>query len=272
MYNLRRQLLPAIGLTAALIVICCVVYPAVTWGVGDIAFHSKITGSWVKEDGKVVGSSLIGQNFTDAAGNPLPRYFQPRPSDTYTSSYNPAAGSSASNLGPEDPRLIGFIPGVNTVEADGQAFPKGVKQFNPFATKADPYCVPMSPGTKSSPSEPVYQPTAGEKYAMADGTYVCDPTTVPERALAYRAFNHLPAGTKVPVDAVTASASGLDPDISPLDARLQSARVADARHLPLARVLALVAAHTSGRQLGFLGEKTVNVLQLNIALDQLSSK
>jgi potassium-transporting ATPase KdpC subunit len=271
MHTLRRQLVPAIGLTIAFIILCCVAYPAATWVVGDLAFHSKITGSFVKVNGKVVGSSLIGQNFTDAAGNPLPQYFQPRPSDTYTSSYNPAAGSSASNLGPSNPLLVGFIPGVNTVRANGSSFPRGVKQTNPFATKADPYCVPMSAPTKSTPSAPVVDPTAGEKFAMAKGTYVCDANTVPERAIAYRAFNGLAANAKVPVDAVTASASGLDPDISPANAAAQASRVAKARHLPQAQVDKLISEHTAGRQLGFLGEKAVNVLQLNVALDKLKS-
>jgi K+-transporting ATPase ATPase C chain len=270
MYTLRRQLLPAIGLTIAFILLCCVAYPAVTWLVGDVAFHAKIHGSFVKADGKVVGSSLIGQNFTDAAGNPLPQFFQPRPSDTYTSPYNPAAGSSASNYGPEDPLLVGFIPGVNTVQANGNAFPLKAKQYNPFATKADPYCVPMSVGTKAAPSVPVDDPVAGAHYAMVAGAYVCDPSTVPERAIAYRAFNGLAADATLPVDAVTASASGLDPDISPANADDQAPRVAKARHLPVSEVLALVAKHTAGRELGFLGEKTVNVLELNLALDRLS--
>lgn len=271
MNTLRRQLVPAVGLTIAFILLCCVAYPAVTWVVGDLAFHSKITGSFVKSGGKVVGSSLIGQNFTDAAGNPLPQYFQPRPSDTYVSSYNPAAGSSASNLGPENPLLVGFIPGLNTVEANGDSFPRGAKQYNPFATKADPYCVPMSVATKTTASAPVVDPSAGERFAMAGGTYVCDPNTVPERAIAYRAFNGLPATAAVPVDAVTASASGLDPDISPANADDQAARVAKTRHLPLSEVLRLVSEHTAGRELGFLGEKTVNVLEINLALDRLSA-
>jgi K+-transporting ATPase ATPase C chain len=268
MNTIRRQLIPAVGLTIAFIILCCVAYPAATWVVGDVAFHAKITGSYLREDGKVVGSSLIGQNFLDAQGNPLPQYFQPRPSDTYTSPYNPAAGSSASNLGPGNPLLVGFIPGVNTVRRDGSAFPLGARQDNPFATKADPYCVPMTVATRSTASVPVAAPSAGEQFAMADGTYVCDPNTVPERAMAYRTLNGLPAGTVIPSDAVTASASGLDPDISPANADLQAARVAKARNLPLTKVMAAIAAHTSGRELGFLGEKAVNVVTLNLALDE----
>ncbi len=87
------------------------------------------------------------------------------------------------------------------------------------------------------------------------------------RIVAYRRLNGLAANTPVPVDAVTASASGLDPEISPANARLQAPRVARARNLPLAQVLALVREHTDGRSLGFLGEPAVNVLELNLALE-----
>jgi K+-transporting ATPase ATPase C chain len=90
---------------------------------------------------------------------------------------------------------------------------------------------------------------------------------VTARIAAYRRENGLAAGTPVPVEAVTSSASGLDPHIAPADARIQAARVARARSLPLATVLALVSRHTDGRTLGFLGEPGVNVLQLNLALD-----
>jgi K+-transporting ATPase ATPase C chain len=93
--------------------------------------------------------------------------------------------------------------------------------------------------------------------------------TVAQRVKDYRALNGLPDTTKVPVDAVTASGSGLDPDISIANARLQARRVADARGIPVRRVLTLIDGHTSGRTLGFLGEKTVNVLELNLALDDL---
>src|SRR5437870_5017366 len=90
---------------------------------------------------------------------------------------------------------------------------------------------------------------------------------VKDRVIAYRKLNGLPAKISVPIDAVTSSASGLDPDISVANARLQAPRVARVRALSLARVLALVAAHTQDRSFGILGEKSVNVLELNLALD-----
>lgn len=95
--------------------------------------------------------------------------------------------------------------------------------------------------------------------------------TVEERVAAYRDANGLADDQKVPVDAVTASGSGLDPQISVANARLQAARVADARGLGVDRVLDLIDKHTSSRSLGFLGEKGVNVLELNLALDELGN-
>jgi len=95
-------------------------------------------------------------------------------------------------------------------------------------------------------------------------------TAVADRVKAYREENDLPASAKVPVDAVTGSGSGVDPAISVANARLQARRVATARKLPLATVLKLVADHTQGRSLGFLGEPGVNVLELNLALEDIA--
>jgi potassium-transporting ATPase KdpC subunit len=255
--SMYRQLGSSILLTVVVAIGVGLIYPAVIWGIGQAAFRGKADGSLVTQNGKVVGSSLIGQGFSNAAGDPLPQFFQPRPSDAGTG-YD-ATSSGASNLGPGDPRLVGFIPGFNTVGLDGQP-----SKTNPFATAADPYCVPMSPQ-----GEPVISPAPGQKYQMSHGAYVCDPNTVPERTIAYRAFNDLAATVKVPVDAVTASGSGLDPDISIANAGLQAPRVARARHLPLATVTGLIAKNTTNSYWNFLGEPGVNVLTLNIALDQL---
>jgi potassium-transporting ATPase KdpC subunit len=145
--------------------------------------------------------------------------------------------------------------------------------------------VPMRQYFQPRPSAASYDPTysTGSNYGPLnpklvakclevenkDGTKQCDPNTVPQRAKAYRKLNGLSASTKIPVDAVTASGSGLDPDISVANARLQAARVARARGLSKSKVLQLVDDHTDGRPLGILGEKTVNVLDLNLALDKL---
>jgi K+-transporting ATPase ATPase C chain len=187
---MRRQWLPTIRMLLVLAIGLGLVYPLVILGIGQLAFNDQANGSLVKVDGKVVGSSLIGQNFTAT------KYFEPRPSAAGTG-YD-GYSSGASNLGPTNPDLI---------------------------------------------------------------------KAVTDRAVAYRKLNGLAANATVPVDAVTGSASGLDPDISLANARLQAPRVARVRHLPLATVRAMIDSHTDGPTLGFLGEKVVNVLQLNLALD-----
>jgi len=257
----RRHLITSITLTAVVAVFLGLAYPLAVYGLGQAAFPWRANGSFITRNGKVVGSALIGQEFLDQKGNPDPRYFQPRPSAA-GNGYDPTA-SGATNLGPSDPRLVGFIPGLNAVDLAGNT-----STTNPFATKDDPYCVPTDAKTGSA----VTSPSDGQTYAKnPDGSYVCYANTVPERAIAYRQANNLAADAKVPVDAVTASASGLDPDISVANAELQAARVASARNLPLTTVADLIAKHTDGRQWGFLGEKTVNVLDLNLALDSLHS-
>ena len=188
-------------------VICGFIYPLVMLGVSQAAFHNQANGSLVTYNGRVVGSSLLCQEFVDAKGNPLPQYFQPRPSAAVVSGVKTDYGcdplfSAASNLGPNNPVEIKNI----------QAQQKAIS-----------------------------------------------------------ASDHVPV-SQIPPDAVTASGSGLDPDITPANAYMQVDRVAAARHLPVSEVQALVAKHTQGRQLGFLGEPTVNVLELNIALDMLSAK
>ncbi len=263
---MRRQLLTSVAMIIVLTLVCGLGYSLVVTGIGEAAFGHQANGSFVQENGKDVGSSLIGQPFTDAKGNPVAKYFQSRPSEAVTSSEtdNITVGES-SNLGPSNPLLIGFIPGVNSVGLNGNP-----SKTNPFATPTDPYCVPV---TDDSSETPVVAPTAGEKFARnPDGTYVCDPNTVPERAIAYRLEFGLPAGAEVPVDAVTASGSGLDPDISIANADLQAPTVARARHLPLATVQRLITANTTGRSLGVLGDPGVNVLTLNIALDDLGAR
>jgi K+-transporting ATPase ATPase C chain len=196
---LRRQLFTGLKITIALLVLLCGVYPAAVWAVGQVAFKHQANGSFVKSDGKVVGSSLIGQSFSDKDGNPIPKYFQPRPSAA-GNGYDPTA-SGGSQLGPSNPKLW---------------------------------------------------------------------DTVRARVVDYRKLNDLADNASVPVDAVTASGSGLDPDISIANAMLQAARVARVRGLPVETVTNLVHAHTDGRPWGVLGEKTVNVLDLNLALDKLS--
>jgi potassium-transporting ATPase KdpC subunit len=207
---MRRQLFPALMMMVVFTVITGLAYPLVVTGIAQGLFNDKADGSLVEDaDGEVVGSSLIGQSFTN------PQYFHPRPSaagDGYD-----ASASSGSNLGPTNEKLL-------------------------VGEKDDP-------ATKD----------ADESF---DG--------IEQRADTYRDENDLDADDAVPVDAVTASGSGLDPNISVANARLQAPRVADERGLDLEAVLELVDDHTSGRALGFLGEKGVNVLELNLSLDEVS--
>lgn len=249
---MRRQLLPSLLTIVVFTLLTGLVYPLVFTGIAQVAFRDKANGSLIKQNGKVVGSRWIGQPFTK------PIYFHSRPS---ADAYVPGAQgggtySYGSNYGPLNPDLIGNVPGI---AIDGKR--------NPYATAADPYCVPVPSTDKAGNAitdkkgNPVYE-------TNKDGTYVCNPDTVPERVMAYRAENHLAKNAKVPVDAVTASGSGLDPDISVANARLQAPRVAQARGMTVSRVLALVHHYTDGRGLGFLGEPGVNVLELNLALDR----
>ena len=183
-------------LTAALLVLCCGLYPALVTGAARALFPRQADGSLVVQRGRVRGSSLLGQTFADNAAHP--EYFWGRPSATAPMPYN-ASASGGSNLGPTNPALTD-------------------------AVKA--------------------------------------------RIEALRAAD--PGNTRpVPVDLVTASASGLDPHISPAAAAYQTERVARARSLPVAQVQALVQLHTENPWLGLLGEPRVNVLALNLALDAL---
>ena len=252
---IRRQLITALILTVVMTVGLGLAYPLVVTGFAQVAFHNKANDSFIKVNGKIVGSSLLGQSFTDKDGNPIPKYFQSRPSAA-GAGYD-ASVSSASNLGPSNANLIGNIPGVSITD-----------KTNIYATPSDPYCVPVQSTDKAG--NDITDKAGNAVYDKnKDGTYVCNSSTVPERVLAYRQLNGLAATVKIPVDAVTASASGLDPDISIANADLQAPRVAKARHLTLAVVQAQIKAHTDGRSLGFLGEKAVNVLELNLALDKL---
>jgi potassium-transporting ATPase KdpC subunit len=229
---MRRQLLTGLVMTVVLTVLLGIVYPLAVFAVGQVAFNDRANGSFVKSaDGTVVGSSLIGQSFTDADGNALVQYFQPRPSAA-GSGYD-AMSSSASNLGPGNPKLI--------APADGP----------------DCYLVDKTDDN-------------GDAVLDAAGNPVqeCYGDTVPARVAAYRTLNGLADDVQVPVDAVTASGSGLDPQISVANAKLQAPRVAQSRSVPVDTVLAAVDRHTQGRQWGFLGEKVVNVLELNLDLDR----
>jgi potassium-transporting ATPase KdpC subunit len=201
--NIVRRHVAGLRLLLVMTVLTGIVYPVFMWGIAQAAFHKQANGSTVSYNGRVVGSSLLCQEFVYPNGNPMPQYFQPRPSDAIPS---PAPKndygcdptySSASNLGPNNPTLVKMIR---------------------------------------------------------------------QRQEQIAAFDHVKI-SQIPADALTTSGSGLDPDISPQNADIQVNRVAAARHVSPAAIMALVRQYTQGRTLGFLGEPRVNVLLLNIALD-----
>jgi K+-transporting ATPase ATPase C chain len=199
-----RQHLAGLRILLVFTVITGIIYPLVLVGIAQVAFKNQANGSLVSFNGRVVGSSLLCQEFVDAKGNPIPKYFQSRPSyatptPTPTGDYGcDPTFSSASNYGPNNPKLIAAI-----------------KSLQQQISKLDN--VPVS---------------------------------------------------QIPPDAVTASGSGLDPAISQANAAIQVNRVAAARHITPAQVMALVQQYTRGRTIGFLGEPAVNVLLLNRALDE----
>lgn len=190
---------PTLVSTALFILVTGLAYPLLTTGVAQVLFPSQAQGSLIEHDGKVIGSSLIGQQFTAA------RYFHPRPS-------------------------------VTTVTG---------------GDKPEPYNAAQSAGTN---------------YGATNRELVDE---VKERVERYREENDLPANAKVPVDAVTASSSGLDPHISVANAELQLPRVAEERGISQGEVRRLVEENTSSRLFGFIGEPGVNTLELNLALDDL---
>lgn len=281
MNSLIRQHWAALRALLVLTVILGIGYPLFIWLVAQIpGLQHKADGSIVEVNGKPVASSLIGQSFTDAKGNPLPQYFQSRPS---AAGYDPLT-TGASNLGPESivdqPDKPSLLTQVCTrSKAIGEL--EGVDGARPFCTgdgvgavlsvigPRDARGAVVHPTEVISVNEPcdttarpfldtyegvrVQCAKPGEDYSAGQ--------LVPIRGAA-------PADPAVPADAVTASGSGLDPNISPAYAQLQVNRVAKARGVSAETVRKLVAQYTEGRTLGFFGEPRVNVVELNIALDE----
>ena len=186
-----NQMAPGLRINIFMTILFGIAYPLVVTGISQVAFPRQANGSLIVSDGKVIGSELIGQNFT------RPEYFQPRPSAAGNDGYD-ATSSSASNLGPTNQKLI------DRVKASVEKF----RKENPDYTGP------------------------------------------------------------IPADLVTASASGLDPHLSPSSAMAQAARVAKARGMSQDQVAQLLAEFTEPPALGLLGEPRVNVLKLNLALDQ----
>ena len=198
-----RHIRPAIMMIVVMTVLTGLIYPLAMTGIAQILFPHQANGSLIVKNGAVIGSELIGQNFT------TDKYFHPRPSAT--------------------------------TEPD----PKDPSKNDPV-----PYAADNSAGSNLGPTSK----------ALVD--------RVKDDAAKLAAEN---PNTPIPVDLVTTSASGLDPDITPAAALFQVPRVAKARNLPEDRVRELVEDHVTGRFLGIIGEPHVNVLKLNLALDQMKA-
>ncbi|MCU1698438.1 MAG: K+-transporting ATPase, c chain [Mycobacterium sp.] len=291
--NLARQHWAALRALLVLTVIVGIGYPVLIWLIAQVpGLNDKANGSIIEVDGKPVGSSLIGQSFTDSDGNPLPKYFQSRPSAA-GAGYDPLA-TSASNLGPEsivdtpgDPSVPeadnGYKASLLTLVCSRSAAIgklEGVNGARPFCTgdgvgavlsvigPRDARGNVVNPtrvisvnepcGTTSTPFLNTYEGVRVECAKFGDDYSVGQ--VVPIKGAA--------TDPQVPADAVTASGSGLDPDISVAYADIQVNRVAKARSISADQVREAVQAHEYGRDLGFMGEPRVNVLQLNIDLDK----
>jgi K+-transporting ATPase ATPase C chain len=238
-----KELGPGLRMMVVMTVLTGFIYPAVVTGLSQVLFRDQANGSLIVANGQVVGSRLLGQNFKK------PEYFQPRPSAA-GGGYDPTA-SSGSNLGPTSAKLMN---GATKKDEKGNE----VVDFDGIQDRIVHYCIDN--GIPYESSVPL------ERFQDAHGDL--------DDVKLIKAFNDdksplvFTAKAPIPADAVTASSSGLDPHISPRNAELQAPRIAKARGIPVEQVLELQARHTEGRDLGFLGEPRVNVLELNLALDQ----
>ena len=279
--NTLRQHTAALRALLVLTLILGIAYPVFIWLLAQLpGLKDKADGSLIELNGAPVGSSLIGQLYTDADGSPLPQYFQSRPSAA-GDGYDPLS-TSASNLGPEDivdtADRTSLLTDVCTRSlAAGEL--DGVSGARPFCTESGVGAVLSVLGTRDVRgivTDPARVISVNELCPAAPfiANYEGVAVECAEPGADYATGQIVPIhgdvpAVAVPADAVTASGSGLDPHISPEYAALQVNRVAAARGLTPAQVQTLVAEHTDGRALGFMGAPRVNVLQLNLALDGL---
>jgi len=238
-----KELGPGLRLTLALTILTGLLYPAVMTGVSELIFPKQANGSLVSVNGKLVGSSLIAQGFAK------PEYFHPRPSAA-GNGYD-ATSSSGTNLGPTSAKLL-----HGTTKKDDKN--NDVVDFDGIDDRVVHYC--LENGIPYESSAPL------DQFKDSQGNL--------DDVKLIKAFNDdktplvFTPKSPIPADAVTMSASGLDPHISPANAELQAARVAKARGVSAEQVKPLIAQFTERADWGFLGEPRVNVLMLNLALDQ----
>jgi len=238
-----KEILPGIRIKLFMTVLLGVVYPLAMTGISQAIFPKQANGSLITAGGKVIGSEIIGQNFSK------PEYFHPRPSAA-GSGYD-ASASSGSNLGPTSAKLIHGATKMDDKKNE-------VVDYDGISLRMVHYCVDNDIPYESS--------VPLDRFKGADGNL--------DDVKLIKAFNDdktpLIFTPKVPVaaDAVTASSSGLDPHISPANAQAQASRVAQARGISVDQANQIVARFTEGPDMGLLGEPRVNVLKLNLAMDQ----
>jgi potassium-transporting ATPase KdpC subunit len=240
-----KELGPGFRLTLVFTVLTGLLYPAIMTGISQLIFPRQSNGSLVQVNGKIVGSSLIGQNFSK------PEYFHPRPSAA-GSGYD-ATASSGSNLGPTSAKLL-----RGTTKMDDKN--KEVVDYDGINLRVVHYCLDNNIPYESSVPLDKFKDAKGE----LDDVKLIKAFNDDKNPLVFS------AKAPIPPDAVTASASGLDPHISPANAEAQAERVAKARNVSVDQVKQVIGQATESADLSFLGEPRVNVLMLNVALDQKS--
>lgn len=238
-----KELGPGLRMTVIFTVLTGLAYPLIMTGISEGIFPSQANGSLVTVNGKVVGSGLIGQSFSK------PQYFHSRPSGA-GSGYD-ATASGGSNLGPTSAKLL-----HGTTKMDDKK--NEVVDFDGIDDRLVHYCLDNDIPYESSVSLDQFKDALGN----LDDVKLIKAFNGDNAPLVFKAKEPIPA------DALTASASGLDPHISPANAEIQAARVAKARGVGVDQVKQLIAESTDRPDWGFFGESRVNVLLLNIALDQ----
>lgn len=251
-----HHLYASVAATVALTVLCCGLYPLVVWGIAQAVFPQQANGSLLDRSGKpttdatrAVASALIGQNFS------APQYFHPRPSSA-GNGYD-AANSCGSNLGPVSDKLLN-----GAVQKDD----KGVESvaFDGIRLRTMKYA--MENGVTFASSVPLDAALKDKDGNLDDikliKAFPHNDDPADKRPLVFSGFSRA-----IPVDAVTASGSGLDPHISPANAGIQLSRIAKVRNMDEAAVRSLIAECTDRATFGVIGEDGVNVVRLNLALD-----